>query len=108
MSQPVPMRNIMHDAQMDVLRTSQERSQTIREPVVQPEIVTEGAYNRQHDERMRRNRLAQQRMNNSERALRSAGLLTQAGARKRSLTKRNKKSKKHNKRNKSKKSKRRH
>lgn len=98
MSQIVPMRNIMHDAQIEAQRNAEEREQTIREPVVQPEIVTEGAYNRQHDERMRRNRLARRRMNNQERALQSIGLASPVGGRKNKRTKKNRKSKRNNKR----------
>ncbi len=93
MSQTVPIRNIMHDAQMEAQRNSEERSQTIREPMSEPQIITEGAYNRQHDDRMRRNRLARQRMNGQERSLRSVGLLQPIGGRKNKRTKRNRKSK---------------
>ena len=105
MSQTVPISNIIHDAQMDLQRNLQERAQSIREPLVQPEIVTEGAYNRQHDDRMRRNSLARQRMSRQQRALQSVNVVAE-GVRKRTLKKRNKKSKKNNKINK--KSKRRH
>ncbi len=106
MSQTVPMRNIMHDAQMESQRNAEERAETIREPMSQPQIITEGAYNRQHDDRMRRNRLARQRMNGQERSLRSIGVLQPNGGRKNKRTKKNRKSKRNNKR--TKKSKRRY